>query len=332
VLWWVQERHVPVAAVAGILAAGDLAISLLELPTGWFADRFGHRVSLIAGSALQIAGMLLAWQGRGIAGVLAACLVIAIADTLRSGADQALLYRSCLAAGDTGFQRREAHTRALQHASLVCLVLAGGAIVQAWGFDAAWLLETLLSVAGLAIACAMAEPPAQPDAPPLDDDEASDAVDDAPHRSTGLTALLLLILPVAVLDGASTAGLFFVQSAADSQPLGMTLIIAVATLAEAAGAFVGARLPTTLSMQVAIAAAGLTTAIAAFAVPGVFHPAIVATCLLTGAAGPVRAAAIQRVAADRMRARAASLASACDKVLSTVALVLAGLAQRPRSR
>src|SRR4051794_35028540 len=159
VLWWVQERHVPVAAVAAILAAGDLAISTFELPTGWVADRYGHRVSLITGSLLQIAGMLFAWLGHGIPGVLASSVLIAGGDAFRSGADQALLFRSCLAAGDAAFQRREAQAHAAQLASLVLLVLAGGAIVSAWGFHAGWFAETALAIAGLAIAWAMVEPP-----------------------------------------------------------------------------------------------------------------------------------------------------------------------------
>src|SRR5215831_18204902 len=104
VLWWVQERHIPVAAVAAILAAGDLAVSAFDLPTGGIADRYGHRVSLIAGSLLQIAAMLFAWFGRGVPGVLASAVLIAAGDAFRSGADQALLYRSCMAIGDRKFQ------------------------------------------------------------------------------------------------------------------------------------------------------------------------------------------------------------------------------------
>jgi MFS family permease len=55
-LWWVQYKHVSPAAVAAILAAGDVAITLLEVPTGRFADRFGHRCSLIVGSVVQTIG------------------------------------------------------------------------------------------------------------------------------------------------------------------------------------------------------------------------------------------------------------------------------------
>ena len=33
----------------------------LEVPTGWFADKFGHQKSLIVVSAVQVLGMLLCW-------------------------------------------------------------------------------------------------------------------------------------------------------------------------------------------------------------------------------------------------------------------------------
>jgi len=37
-LWWVQDKQVSPAIVAASLAAGDLALVCLELPTGWFAE------------------------------------------------------------------------------------------------------------------------------------------------------------------------------------------------------------------------------------------------------------------------------------------------------
>src|SRR4051794_36241281 len=92
-LWWVHEKHVPAALVAAILAAGDVALMAIEVPTGWLADRYGHRVSLIAGSLVQVAGMLWCWFGGGVVGLLTASLLVALGDAFRSGADQALLYR-----------------------------------------------------------------------------------------------------------------------------------------------------------------------------------------------------------------------------------------------
>ena len=37
-LWWVQEKDTPPAIVAAVLAAGDLMLLAVELPTGWFAE------------------------------------------------------------------------------------------------------------------------------------------------------------------------------------------------------------------------------------------------------------------------------------------------------
>jgi len=141
-LWWVQEKHVPVAVVAALLAAGDLAITALEIPTGWLADRFGHRISLIAGAITQAAAMVLCWLGEGVVGLLSAILLVALGDTLRSGADQALLYRSCLALErEADFQRIESRSRSLQLVALVAFILTGGAIVDRWGFAAGWIAE-----------------------------------------------------------------------------------------------------------------------------------------------------------------------------------------------
>jgi MFS family permease len=335
VLWWVQQKHVSVAAVAAILAAGDLFVTVLELPTGWLADRWGHRASLITGSLLQIAGMLSAWLGEGAPGVLASSLLIAAGDAFRSGADQALLYRSCAAAGDAHFQRREARARALQLVALVGFTLGGGAIVGAWGFAAGWLIETAISVIGLAIACAMAEPPARADeiaeeslSPP------SDRLTRPPQSraARGLGSLLPLIVPAAIVHAMASAGTFFVQSAADRGPAEATILIATVTLAEAAGSCVASQAVAGVRAQLLLAVLGIGTAGATLLTPRAFQPAIVALSFLIGLMFPLRASAIQRAAADGARARAASLASACDKVLATAALLLAGVASRGRSR
>jgi len=335
VLWWVQEKYVSVAAVAAILAAGDLFVTVLELPTGWLADRWGHRASLIAGSLLQIAGMLFAWLGDGIPGVLASSLLIAAGDAFRSGADQALLYRSCVAVGGADFQRREAQARGLQLVALVGFVLAGGAIVSAWGFATGWFVETMCCVVGLAIACAMVEPPAYSDAIPAERPSALGDRLTTLRRAESirhLASLIALIVPAAVVHAAASAGTFFVQSAGDREPAEATILIAIVTLAEAAGSIVASRVAACARTQLLLAVLGMGVAGAALVVPRAFQPAMVALSFLVGLMFPLRASAIQRIAADGVRARAASLASACDKAFATVALLMTGVAPSRRPR
>jgi hypothetical protein len=325
-LWWVQEKQMPPVVVATTLAAGDLALALLEVPTGWFADRFGHRVSLIAGSVVQVLGMLCCWLGGGVPGLIAASVLVALGDAFRSGADQALLYRSCASLGrQEDFQAIEARTRALQQAALVGLVIAGGAIVDIWGFAAGWATETASCALGAAIACAMTEPP-----PVSSPDEGGEP----PVRLTSdFLPLLTLIAPAAILGAAASAASFLAQTAGGWTPADVTVLVAVVSLAEAAGSAAAIFVRRT-GQRVQTALVGVGAAILAIGViaPAAFLPAVVMLAFLGGVAHPLRAAAIQRVAGDEVRARAASLASACDMVINMIALPVAGAWRQCRRR
>jgi len=317
-LWWVQEKQMSPALVAATMAAGDLALMALELPTGWFADRFGSRRSLILGSVLQVAGMICCWLADGVAGLVGACLLVALADAFRSGADHSLLYRTCIAIGcEPDFQRIEARARAVQVVALALLTVGGGAIVMTWGFAAGWIAETLLCTAGGAVAFAMIEPPASEDEP---GDDASSTRGKVPWR-----VVALVILPLAFLDAAGSTGSFLLQTTGDRGPAAVTLLVALITLADAAGSALATRLPAAgVRMQLAIAALGSLLVVAALMIPVALVPATIALSFGTGVLHPMRAAAIQRLASDGIRARAASAASACDMALSTICLLLAG--------
>jgi MFS family permease len=317
-LWWVQEKQLSPALVATAMAAGDLLLMGLEFPTGWFADRFGYRRSLILGSAIQVAGMICCWLANGVPGLVIACLLVAVGDAFRSGADQALLYRTCVALDrEPEFQAIEARAHAVKVVALAVLVVAGGAIVSLWGFVAGWAAEVVMCACGCVIACAMVEPPAN--------DEAPEDVRTSERRArTPWKAVALVIVPVALLDAAASAGSFVLQTQGGS-PTAVTLLVAIITLADAAGAAFATRVPTGgLRLQLALAMMGACVAAAAIIVPATLIPATIALAFATGLAHPLRAGAIQRMATDSVRARAASAASACDMALSTLALLLTG--------
>jgi len=332
-LWWVQERHVPVAVVATILAAGDVAVTALEVPTGWLADRYGHRASLIAGSLLQIAGMLFCWLGVGTTGLLSASLLVAFGDAFRSGADQALLYRSCVALDrQSDFQRIEAKSRALQLVALVALTLAGGAIVETWGFAIGWLVETMVCSAGLTIAWAMVEPPSRGGSISSGDAVMSRAriARSLRQHVVDLAPVIQLIVPAALLAGAGSAASFLAQTTRGTDPGRLSVFVAIVTLAEAGGSTLAAHLAANVRSQLILASLGAAIAAAAFALPQMFLPAVIGLSFLVGVAPPLRAAAMQKMTADGVRARAASIANACDKAVTTVALVCAGSLPRRR--
>ena len=319
--WWVQERHVSPVAVATILAAGNFAVMAIELPTGWFADRFGHRTSMIVGSLVQVLGMLLCWLGQGISGLLAASLLVALGDGFRSGADQALLYRTCVALDrETDFQAIEARARAVQIAAMVGLILLGGVIVRIWGFPTGWLAEACLSAIGLVIACAMVEPPAAVERLDPDRPRANE------NANLRLGLLVAITFPAAFLGGAASAVSFLAQTIGNGDPERLTVLVAIITLAEAAGSALAMRCPAGgFRSQVVLGGLGLLLVALCVTFPATLLTAVVALTFLLGLAHPLRAAAIQRLAPDQGRARAASIVSACDMAFKMVALPLAGV-------
>ena len=322
-LWWVQGKYLSPATVGTVIAAGELAIVFLELPTGWFADRFGHRFSLIVGSLVQTVAMVVCWLADGAAGLLLATLLVAIGDAFRSGADEALLYRTCLALDrERDFQRIQGRVAAIELGALVVLVLAGGLIVRVWGFAAGWMAETLLCAAGAAIALAMVEPPAAADDPQA-------AVVTARGAALFSRSSFLLIFPAALLGGMAGAAAFYLQTGPDADAGAMTVIVAAITLAEAAGSALAAYLPEAgVRAQVGLAILGGTVLAVALTAPATIVAVVCVLAFLYGLADPLRAAAIQRTADDGQRARAASLANLCDMTVTTIVLPLAGLARR----
>jgi MFS family permease len=315
----VQERQLPPDVVAAILAAGDIALLLLEIPTGWFADRFGHRASLILGSIVQVAGMLCAWLGAGVPELVVACLLVAIGDGFRSGADEALLFRSCAALGcEDRFLNMQSRAHTLEVCALVALVAGGGAIATVWGLHAAWAAETALCALGVVFASAMVEPPAV---------AARDDAGDEPGGGEPLawTRLVPVILPVALLGGAASAGSFLAQTTGEGTAAQLTVLVGLITAAEAAGAALAPRIPASGARgQLLLAAGGALLVAAAVIVPATFHAAVVGLALLEGIGEPLRASAIQQSVHDGIRARSASAANACDMLFSLIALPLAG--------
>jgi hypothetical protein len=272
---------------------------------------------------VQVIGMLLCWLGRGISGLLTASLLVALGDAFRSGADQALLYRTCVALDrEAEFQGIEARTRAVQIAAMVGLILAGGGIVRAWGFATGWLAEASLCAIGLAIACAMIEPPACAGQAEQMDGDRQRAREKSDVR---ISLLIPIILPVAFLGGAASALSFLAQTTGHGDPERLTALVAIITLAEAAGSAIAMPFPARgFRLQIVLGGLGLVVVALGAAFPATFLTAVVATAFLLGLAHPLRAAAIQHVAPDQGRARSASVASACDMAFKMVALPLAG--------
>lgn len=82
--------------------AFGLAMLLVELPTGYLADRIGYRRTLLLAALVMAVGWAVYGSADRLASIVVAELVLGVAMGLISGADTALLYESLLESGREG--------------------------------------------------------------------------------------------------------------------------------------------------------------------------------------------------------------------------------------
>lgn len=102
-------------------------IVLLDVPTGWIADQWGRKKTLIAGAFMFGVGFVFLLEANGFWSAMLSQAVIGIGTSLMSGANSALLYDSLLAAGrENEFRKREGFRFALMLYSAAIASVIGG--------------------------------------------------------------------------------------------------------------------------------------------------------------------------------------------------------------
>lgn len=105
----------------------SVAIVLMELPSGWMADAWGRKKTLILGSILGSAGILFYSFSYGFWAFAVAEIILGVGHSCVSGADSALLYDSLKSEGKTEkYVRHEGRiTSAGNFAEAIAGIVAG---------------------------------------------------------------------------------------------------------------------------------------------------------------------------------------------------------------
>jgi MFS family permease/predicted nucleic acid-binding protein len=123
-------------------AVFGLSVVLLELPSGYVADRAGYRRSLLVGAALWIVGWVIYTAATSFAGVMVAEVVLGGGSAFISGADRALLWVSLEAEGrQAQYTRWDGRVRAAAQVGE-----AGSAAIGGWLYSLAPRLPFWLQV------------------------------------------------------------------------------------------------------------------------------------------------------------------------------------------
>jgi MFS family permease len=140
-------------------------IVLLEAPSGYFADLFGRRMALLAGSLVHGFGYLLLNFADDFTGLMLFEITVGVAGSLLSGADLALLYDSQKALDG---EDDSPHSAGIAQLGFIKSCAEGlgallGGLLALWSFEVMVLGQSVAAWVCLLLALLVAEPPYERD-------------------------------------------------------------------------------------------------------------------------------------------------------------------------
>ena len=159
-IWFLYFESVVTASQAILLAAiVDLSTVILELPSGYFSDYLGRRLTLAIGMIASTAGCLLLFGSTSFAVFAVAQVLLGAGSAFVSGTDNALLYDSLADRNRQGeVAAQEVRAWRFSYSALAVSAVIGG-YLSTETFRPAYLVTAIALLAGLAIVFLFREPP-----------------------------------------------------------------------------------------------------------------------------------------------------------------------------
>ena len=158
-LFW-QARGIDVQGVVWCEIIYALTVTLLEIPSGVLADRFGRRRMLLICGALDVAEFAILLFARDFWAFGLAVFLAGVGKALSSGSDNALLYDSLLAVGrQEDFEKLLGRLSAIDFAGSVAAALSGGVLANRLGFEFNYIVSACSMVIAFLVILTLKEPP-----------------------------------------------------------------------------------------------------------------------------------------------------------------------------
>ena len=158
-LFW-QERGAGVQEVVWCEIIYALTVTLLEIPSGVLADRFGRKRMLVLCGVLDVAEFAILLFARDFWAFGLAVFLAGVGKALCSGSDNALLYDSLLAGGRQGdFEKLLGRLTAIDMAGSIAAALSGGVLANWIGFEFNYIVSACSMAAAFLVALTLKEPP-----------------------------------------------------------------------------------------------------------------------------------------------------------------------------
>ncbi len=155
-----QERGLSMTEIMLLQSIFSVAVVVLEIPSGYLADLFERKTSIILAIIFAAMGDFIYAFAYGFWSMLLAELVLALASAFMSGADSALLYDSLKIAGKESEHKKYAsRIFSMSRVSEALAAVSGAALAAAWSMASTFFLSAFLIILTLPLALSIKEPP-----------------------------------------------------------------------------------------------------------------------------------------------------------------------------
>ncbi len=158
VIYW-QQHDLSMQDIFVLEVIFSFAIVVLEVPSGYFADRVGRRASLLLGSILGTLGFFVYYAAGGFFGFAVAEVILAVGAACMSGADSAFLYDTLQEHKKTGlFAKYQGRLMATVSLSEGGAAVVGGLLAMVISLQGVLFWQCIFMAAAIPVAYSLREP------------------------------------------------------------------------------------------------------------------------------------------------------------------------------
>ena len=159
IILFFEENDLSYTQIFVLQSVYCLTLAILEIPSGYFADFFGRKNSLVIGSIFIFLGYLIFCSFIGFEMFLLAEILIAIGGSLMSGADSAIMYDTLVELNRKDqYTRVEGKTYAIGNFSEGIAGLIGGTILASISLLLPFQIQTVILFFCIPISISLIEP------------------------------------------------------------------------------------------------------------------------------------------------------------------------------
>lgn len=153
-----QENGLNLFQVMVVQAVFSFTMVVIEIPSGYFSDKIGRKITMILGLGCSMTGMFLFGMAPGFIGFILAEILLGMGSGFISGTDSSMLYDSLLVLKDAEqHHKREGFYMSIGNYSESAAGILGG-VVAAYSMKMNFYIEGILLFCALILALFLIEP------------------------------------------------------------------------------------------------------------------------------------------------------------------------------